>query len=74
MSLFEGEMDWPLPNNAGMMMKYFFGFSVLSSPISQTLSDISFNCQSVSVNRQFGPSAASTLRHMTYSQNTKRDI
>lgn len=32
---FEGDVDWPFPKRATVMMKYFLGFSVLSSPISQ---------------------------------------
>ena len=36
----EGEVDCPLPNSAVMMMKYFFGFRVLSSPMSHSLSAI----------------------------------
>lgn len=39
--LFDGELDSPLPKSAVMIMKYFFGLRVLSSPMSQTLSDIS---------------------------------
>jgi hypothetical protein len=35
---FEGDEDCPLPNSAVMMMKYFFGLRVLSSPINQKLS------------------------------------
>jgi len=57
--VFEGEVDWPLPKRAGIIIKNwrgcqvwygneqgydgplaFLGFKVLSSPISQTLSDI----------------------------------
>lgn len=37
---FEGDDDCPFPKSAGTMMKYFSGLSVLSVPISQTLSDI----------------------------------
>jgi hypothetical protein len=36
----DGEMDWPLPKRAVMMMKYFFGLRVLSSPMSHSLSAI----------------------------------
>jgi hypothetical protein len=37
---FDGEVDWPLPKRAVMIMKYFLGFNVLSSPMSHSLSDI----------------------------------
>lgn len=39
--LFDGELDSPFPKRAVMIMKYFFGLRVLSSPMSQILSDIS---------------------------------
>jgi hypothetical protein len=39
-SEFEGEVDWPLPKRAVMIMKYFFGFKTWYSPTSHSLSAI----------------------------------
>ena len=36
----DGEMDSPLPKRAVMIMKYFAGLRVLSSPISHSLSEM----------------------------------
>ena len=33
----EGEVDWPLPKRAVMIMKYFLGLRALSSPMSHSL-------------------------------------
>ena len=41
---FDGEVDWPLPNKAVMIMKYFFGFRVCSSPTSHSLSAMALVC------------------------------
>lgn len=40
MSELEGEVDWPLPKSAVIMMKYFLGLSAFSSPMSHSLSAI----------------------------------
>jgi hypothetical protein len=40
MSELEGEVDWPLPKRAVMIMKYFLGLRALSSPMSHSLSAI----------------------------------
>ena len=37
-AVLDGEEDWPFPNNAVKMMKYFLGLNALSSPINQKLS------------------------------------
>lgn len=37
---FDGDMDWPLPKSAVMIMKYLAGLRVLSSPMSHSLSEI----------------------------------
>lgn len=37
---FEGEVDWPLPKRAVIIMKYFLGFRTWSSPMSHSLSAI----------------------------------
>jgi hypothetical protein len=39
----EGEVDCPFPNKAVMIMKYFFGLKVLSSPMSHSLSAIALD-------------------------------
>lgn len=36
----DGEVDWPLPKSAVMMMKYFLGSRTRSSPMSHSLSAI----------------------------------
>ena len=40
MSELEGEVDWPLPKRAVIIMKYFLGVRALSSPMSHSLSAI----------------------------------
>lgn len=37
---FEGEVDWPFPNSAVTIMKYFLGSKTWSSPMSHSLSAI----------------------------------
>lgn len=43
---FDGEVDWPLPKRAVMMIKYFFGLRVWFSPTSHSLSAIAVTHQS----------------------------
>lgn len=40
MSELEGEVDWPLPKRAVMIVKYFEGLRALSEPMSHSLSAI----------------------------------
>ena len=42
---FDGEVDWPFPKRAVIMMKYLLGFKALFSPISHSLSAIATRCQ-----------------------------
>lgn len=40
MSELEGEVDWPFPKRAVIIMKYFEGLRALSEPMSHSLSAI----------------------------------
>jgi hypothetical protein len=63
MSEFEGEVDWPFPKRAVIIMKYLEGFKTWSSPMSHSLSAIAWRCENGVLERGDG---------VTYSPNTMR--